>query len=132
MQFDLSLHGRPADNAPGIVDARIREADLVGRVSRVLAGVDVLRFERLHPGLIGRTLWLDVPQPQLLLKIFLHEELRLGTGGWGAVLGGCQPAAGDYSDEKGSGRRQCPESLASGETHRLTPLIARPRHSCVL
>ena len=131
VQLDLGLHRRPTDDAPGIVDAGVGEADLVGWLRRVLAGVDVLGLERLHPRLIGRAFRLDVTQPQLLLELLLDEEFGLGTGGRRAVLGGRQPTAGDDGDEKGNGRRHCPESLARGETHRLTPLMARPRHSPV-
>jgi hypothetical protein len=51
VQVDLGLHGREADDAPGVVHAGVREADRPGAFRGVGAGVDVGRVDGLDPGL---------------------------------------------------------------------------------
>lgn len=73
VQLNLGFHRRVADGPPRVVDARVREADIPGRLGRVLGGIDHLRLDHLDPRLVRRPFRFHGALPHLLVKLFLDE-----------------------------------------------------------
>jgi hypothetical protein len=72
---DLRLHVDPANNAPGIIDACVREADAIGACLLVLGRVDFLAAQILLPRLTLRARGRHLQQVPRRLELFRIVEI---------------------------------------------------------